>query len=121
MGVTGAAIATVVAEYVELVVMLIVLGSSGKVRPHLGLPSWSDTMRLLGTWLPLVANFVCKGSCYLAIQWAASCLRVIELAAHQAMFAWWNMMAFTHTPVIKSALAFIPAGKSKDKCRIVAC
>lgn len=121
MGVTGAAIATVAAEYIELIVMLIVLGRSSKVRPHLGFPPWSDSMKLINIWLPLAVNFVCKGSCYLAIQWAASCLKVIELAAHQAMYAWWNMLAFSHTPVLQCALAYIPAGKGKDSAEHLCC
>lgn len=113
MGIRGAAVATVFAEYCEVAAMLFVLSTSRRVGPSLSLPDWKSMKKIIVAWFPLTIDSFCKGSCYLCIQWSAASLKVLELAAHQAMYAWWNLTAFCQNPVKDSALAFIPAAKSE--------
>lgn len=49
--------------------------------------------------------------CYLLIQSAAARLDVVRLAAHQAVFSVWNLMAWTVTPFEQSAMTYLPASK----------
>lgn len=119
MGVAGAAIATVLAEYCEVIAMLVVLGTTRRVGPCANLPEWESIKKIVVVWFPLTIDSLCKGSCYLCIQWSAAGLKVIELAAHQAMYAWWNFTAFCQNPVKDSALAFIPAARSKFHCHVI--
>ncbi|GMH41442.1 hypothetical protein BSKO_09352 [Bryopsis sp. KO-2023] len=114
MGVAGAALATVFAEYCEVLIMLYVLATRGKVKPWIDqIPSRARLKNLMSVFLPLSAEYFCKGGCYVLIQWTAAGLQLMALAVHQVTYAWWNLCAFCQTPVEHSGLAFIPAAKSR--------
>jgi Na+-driven multidrug efflux pump len=73
------------------------------------LPALADAKAMGSTVGPLSVAYVCRNLCYLALQGAAASLDVTRLAAHQATFSCWNILAFVSAPVEQSALAFVPA------------
>lgn len=114
LGLVGAGIATVAAEVVEMAVMWAVLRLRGRAKPSLILPSWVELRRLLSILLPLSVVYICKNMCYVLVQWTATGLETLKLAAHQAMYSWWTLFAFAHAPVEHAALSFIPGAKGEE-------
>jgi hypothetical protein len=102
------------------------LGSCGGVRVHVCVvygrsipnpnpnPTHHQPDDLVGfarTMGPLAVAYVCKNCCYLVLQTAAAGLDTVRLAAHQAVFSYWNLLAFTTAPLEQISLAFVPAAK----------
>lgn len=61
---------------------------------------------------PLSIAYIAKNICYVFIQSSAAALVTLQLAAHQAVFAIWNLCAFSSAPVEQAALTFLPRAKA---------
>ncbi|KAF6253478.1 mate-domain-containing protein [Scenedesmus sp. NREL 46B-D3] len=116
LGLQGAATTTVTTQVLGCAVLLLVARRSGGLSPGLRLPSWQDLRAFAATMGPLGVTYLCKNLCYILLQvrqqqllTAAASLSWVQLAAHQAVFSVWNLLAFTTAPLEQAALAFVPA------------
>ncbi|WIA32752.1 hypothetical protein OEZ86_005937 [Tetradesmus obliquus] len=109
LGLQGAAATTVTTQLLGCAVLVLVARRSGGLTPGLRLPSLPDLQAFAATMGPLSVTYVCKNLCYILLQAAAASLSWVQLAAHQAVFSVWNLLAFTTTPLEQAALAFVPA------------
>ncbi|KAI8470867.1 MAG: hypothetical protein J3K34DRAFT_458668 [Monoraphidium minutum] len=110
MGIIGAAATTVATQVVGAAVLIWFSATkAGRLRPALMRPTWADLVTFARTMGPLAVAYVCKNTCYLVLQTAAAGLDTVRLAAHQAVFSYWNLLAFTTAPLEQISLAFVPA------------
>ncbi|GIL42744.1 hypothetical protein Vafri_670 [Volvox africanus] len=114
-GLVGAAMTTVVCQYAGAVALLYGLSVRGKLRLHLALPRRDVLWQLLRTMGPLSITYICKNVSYLFIQTTAASLETTKLAAHQALFAVWNLLAWTVTPFEQAALTYLPGARGWRK------
>jgi hypothetical protein len=83
-------------------------------------PPPSPASILAATVLPIVAVYALKMAAYWAIQGAAAGLPTATVAAHQPVWAAWNLAAFALTPLEAAALAFVPAARSAREAAALA-
>ncbi|GIL73237.1 hypothetical protein Vretimale_4844 [Volvox reticuliferus] len=114
-GLVGAAMTTVVCQYAGAVALLYGLSVRGKLRLHLALPRRDVLWQLLRTMGPLSITYICKNVSYLFIQTTAASLETTKLAAHQSLFAVWNLLAWTVTPFEQAALTYLPGTRGWRK------
>ncbi|GFR41089.1 hypothetical protein Agub_g1730, partial [Astrephomene gubernaculifera] len=107
-GLAGAAGTTVVCQYVGAGALLYALSVRGKLRVRLSPPRREVVWQLLRTMGPLSITYLCKNVSYLFIQTTAATLATTKLAAHQALFAVWNLLSWTVTPLEQAALTYLP-------------
>ncbi|KAK9830568.1 hypothetical protein WJX72_012538 [[Myrmecia] bisecta] len=112
-GVAGAAWATALSQYVGAAGLLWALQRTGKVHPDMRWPAWQDLRGLAATMGPATVIYLCKNTCYLMLQGAATALTPLLVAAHQPVWVVWNLFAFCHTPLEQAALAFLPAAADR--------
>ncbi|GBF93861.1 hypothetical protein Rsub_06860 [Raphidocelis subcapitata] len=110
MGIIGAAATTVATQLVAAGALAWLAATrEGRLRPALTVPLRADLLSFARTMGPLAITYICKNTCYLVLQTAAAGLDTLRLAAHQAVFSYWNLLAFTTAPLEQISLAFIPA------------
>ncbi|GLC44353.1 hypothetical protein PLESTB_000478600 [Pleodorina starrii] len=114
-GLVGAALTTVACQYVGAAALLYGLSVRGKLRLRLGLPRRDVLWQLLRTMGPLSITYICKNVSYLFIQTTAATLQTTKLAAHQALFAVWNLLAWTVSPFEQAALTYLPGSRGWRK------
>lgn len=111
-GLTGAAITTAAVQYMAAGALLWALATRGQIPLQLRPLHWADVATVLSAMAPLALTHLCKNLCYLSIQTTAATLGTIKLAAHQAVFATWNIAAYASFPVEQAALTFMSAASS---------
>eukprot|EP00878_Enallax_costatus_P014068 GHUV01014712.1.p1 GENE.GHUV01014712.1~~GHUV01014712.1.p1 ORF type:complete len:349 (+),score=62.81 GHUV01014712.1:1274-2320(+) len=110
LGLQGAAATTVATQVVGASVLVLVSQQGGGLTPNLTTQPTLEDIKLFGrTMGPLSVTYVCKNLCYILLQTAAASLSLIQLAAHQAVFSVWNLLAFANAPLEQVALAYMPA------------
>ncbi|KXZ56871.1 hypothetical protein GPECTOR_1g786 [Gonium pectorale] len=114
-GLAGAALTTVACQYVGAGALLYALSVRGKLRIRLTPPRRDVVWQLLRTMGPLSITYLCKNVSYLFIQTTAATLTTTKLAAHQALFAIWNILAWTITPFEQAALTYLPGTRGWRK------
>lgn len=124
MGIVGAAATTVATQLVGVGALAYFSATkAGRLRPSLAAPSGADLALFARTMGPLAVAYVCKNLCYLVLQTAAAGLETARLAAHQAVFSFWNLLAFTTACLEQVALAFVPSAapgwRRKEAARLV--
>jgi len=62
----------------------------------------------------LTAVYAAKLACYYMVQLTAMRFDLTQLAAHNALFALWNVFAYVPVPLQSTALAFIPAATTRE-------
>eukprot|EP00775_Hariotina_reticulata_P006359 gene6359-6592_t len=113
LGLQGAAATTVATQVVGASALLAVASRGSALRPALTSLGMSDLRLFAQTMGPLSVTYVCKNLCYILLQTAAASLNWVQLAAHQAVFSVWNLLAFTTAPLEQAALAYIPSASTR--------
>jgi len=111
MGLAGAAWATTAAQYVALIVLLL-LGYSKNAKNDVALTSERPTKQEFKPFLsavgPLFFLYVSKNVCYLMLQSLSTTFSTATCAAHQAMWSGWAILSFCGTPLEQCAQVFLP-------------
>lgn len=116
MGVAGAAWTTVAAQCLSAFTLCWALRRSA-VSPPVQLPELKELKALLTVASTLGVFYIAKTSSYLCLQWTATKLPTMMLAAHQPVWQLWGLCSFTNTPLEQAALAFIPAAEARSERR----
>lgn len=142
MGLVGAAWATMLGNYVSLMVLVLLGYTSWGERLR---DSWerggsrdatrssgAKGLRILLHWPtrremasfgealgPLFFISVCKNLCYLMLQSVATSFSTVTCAAHQAMWSVWAICSFCPTPLEQCAQVMLPRHVREDRNRAV--
>eukprot|EP00191_Tetraselmis_sp_GSL018_P003096 CAMPEP_0177601332 /NCGR_PEP_ID=MMETSP0419_2-20121207/14190_1 /TAXON_ID=582737 /ORGANISM="Tetraselmis sp., Strain GSL018" /LENGTH=465 /DNA_ID=CAMNT_0019094565 /DNA_START=119 /DNA_END=1513 /DNA_ORIENTATION=+ len=111
-----AAAATVVSQMVGGFLMLHWNNSDPeKVRWTLRLkPTRENLVPFAHCLGPLTGVYVIKNLCYILVNIAATSQVFLAVAAHQAMYSLWVLMAFCAIPLERAAITFIPPARPGD-------
>ena len=115
MGLEGAALATVVAQHVQLALLFGGLLWPGRPWKRGRAPSAGQFFSFLRKFCAISVMYVVKNFCYLALIYRVFSLRVLELAAHQVAWSVWCICSYLTAPGEQVAFAFIPAARSPEE------
>lgn len=116
MGLVGAALTTVAAQYVSSALLLRSLFLS-KTAPTIRFPKILTFSNILHRASGLGIFYVAKTTSYLLLQASATRLPPLMLAAHQTIWQIWGVCSFMNTPLEQAALTFIPIARSETERR----
>lgn len=112
MGLVGAALTTVAAQYVSSALLLRSLFSS-KIAPTMRFPQLLTFSRIIQRASGLGIFYVAKTTSYLLLQASATRLPPLMLASHQTIWQLWGVCSFMNTPLEQAALTFVPSAPSE--------
>lgn len=123
MGLKGAGLATVIAQFVQLFILSAGLLWPGRPWKFSQVPSLGQVWSFLRKYCAISVMYVVKNFCYLALIYRVFSLEVVSLAAHQVVWSVWCICSYLTAPGEQVAFAFIPAAKSpaeeSDTVRVV--
>lgn len=121
LGVAGAAMTTVAAQWLQATLALRALIKSKVPPTPRSKPLPEDLLALAKTFAILGLFYISKNLSHLAIQATAARILPTPLAAHQAMWSTWNIASFLNSPMEQAALAFIPETHAQSAERWATC
>mmetsp|Transcript_37710 Transcript_37710/g.103626 ORF Transcript_37710/g.103626 Transcript_37710/m.103626 type:complete len:543 (+) Transcript_37710:63-1691(+) len=109
-GAAGAACATLFAEAITAVLLLVALPRNGRLPLRVRVP-WMrrDLAPFATVFGPLVVFKGVKNLCYGMLQSTATTLGTVACAGHQAVWVLWTLLSFMPEPLSQAAQSLLPA------------